>query len=221
MRGDDGRAEGSEGSGTPSKGGHDGGVVSTGVPGWWFVATATMAFLFSGLVHEAVGYIAMRRTVYPINTFFLTMTALMFPFWDLLFPVVADKSVAGSSSIAEVDQMPTGNGQRDHPTGEQDGTSVPLEAKRNGGDVAARSGDELRCCGSRVSQMAPDRKGTSSPDGAKETARRTASRGKSRPAMGSWRGWTAVCFYLSAHLPLTLVFHYFLWEWWRWVHAAG
>lgn len=56
-------------------------------------------------------------------------------------------------------------------------------------------------------------------DGGEE---RRAELGKrsSRPAMGSWRGWTAVVFYLAASVPMTLTLDYLLWQWWRYTHLA-
>lgn len=46
------------------------------------------SFLVSGVVHEAVAFVAMRRTFWPFNTFFLCLSACMTPVWDALFPVV-------------------------------------------------------------------------------------------------------------------------------------
>ena len=55
----------------------------------WWVASLVCSFLVSGVVHEAVAFVAMRRTFWPINTFFLCVAASMTPVWDALFPVIA------------------------------------------------------------------------------------------------------------------------------------
>lgn len=54
---------------------------------WWF-ASVVCSFLVSGVVHEAVAFVAMRRTFWPFNTLFLAVSASMTPFWDALFPVI-------------------------------------------------------------------------------------------------------------------------------------
>lgn len=65
---------------------------------WWWLASVVCSFLASGVLHEAVAFIAMRRTFWPFNTLFLALSASMTPCWDLLFPVLlppADRASAG------------------------------------------------------------------------------------------------------------------------------
>lgn len=55
---------------------------------WWWLASVVCSFLASGVLHEAVAFIAMRRTFWPFNTLFLALSASMTPCWDMLFPVL-------------------------------------------------------------------------------------------------------------------------------------
>lgn len=55
---------------------------------WWWLASVVCSFLASGVLHEAVAFIAMRRTFWPFNTLFLALSASMTPCWELLFPVL-------------------------------------------------------------------------------------------------------------------------------------
>lgn len=66
---------------------------------WWWLVSVVCSFLASGVLHEAVAFIAMRRTFWPFNTLFLALSASMTPCWDMLFPVLpqpAGCAVAGT-----------------------------------------------------------------------------------------------------------------------------
>lgn len=76
---------------------------------WWF-ASVVCSFLVSGVVHEAVAFVAMRRTFWPFNTLFLAVSASMTPFWDALFPVIDVPVSPASSSPPSSPSSPTVTG---------------------------------------------------------------------------------------------------------------
>lgn len=187
---------------------------------WWF-ASVVSSFLVSGLLHEAVGFIALRRTVWPFNTFFLALSATMTPWWDVLFPAVPTWSTGSSS--------PTLESSPKTPARESPAETNKSEAKRSAEKQRpARNADFIG------SKDQPNR-GLSVPEGEAPCTHEEPSRtsfvvgdgtnsseddpgsavAAARPAIGSYRGWFATVFYLVASVPMTLAVDYLLWQWWR------
>lgn len=52
--------------------------------GWLLAVLAT--FVVSAVFHEAVVYVAMRGSIWPFNTFLLTVAATLVVAWDSIFP---------------------------------------------------------------------------------------------------------------------------------------
>lgn len=66
----------------------------------WRRAVALLAaFVFSSAVHEAVTYIAMRRTCWPFNSFTLVLATAIISAWDSIYPV---KSLISDDDVDEV-----------------------------------------------------------------------------------------------------------------------
>lgn len=94
-------ADGGGGSGG-SSGGGSGAILTR-----WWTASVVCSFLVSGVVHETVAFVAMRRTFWPFNTLFLCISASISPVWDALFPVVtAAGGVPALSSAASRSSPP-------------------------------------------------------------------------------------------------------------------
>lgn len=76
--------------GIPDKGNARGapGGVHPRAPMWMKPVTVMSVFIFSACVHEMVVYVAMRRTIVPINTYGLLVTAPFLVVWDNLYPVI-------------------------------------------------------------------------------------------------------------------------------------
>lgn len=188
---------------------------------WWF-ASVVSSFLVSGLLHEAVGFIALRRTVWPFNTFFLALSATMTPWWDVLFPAVRSWSTAGGSS-------PTLEPSPKYPIRESNKTNKG-EAKRSTENRTTFFGikDQSNRAPSVPEGEAPCTNGALSQtsfavgDGTKSSDDDLGSTAAaSRPAIGSYRGWFATAFYLVASVPMTLAVDYLLWQWWRHTIKVG
>lgn len=189
----------------PASFGGDGGAVGIETSGpsfcWRLVAKVSI-FLASGAIHEAVGYVAMRRTFRPISTAFLLLALPMVLFWDLLFPVLTPGATVSASPRATDDESVARGG----------------ENRRRSGDVRRRDD------GGPVGQPAAtpvERTSRGGRDGSSkgEPRESRASGNHARPCMGSWRGWHTVCFYVVSYLPFTCLLDYLLWEWWRRAHA--
>ena len=174
----------------------------------WWCASVVCSFLVSGLLHEAVGFIALRRTVWPFNTLFLAMSAAMTPWWDVLFPAVCAKSTADSKSTAGLScktpaqKPPAETGKRAAQSTAQYSDSAVSndQLKLNPSNTScALSRTPCATGGSEPVSKAGPEKGSVTP----------------RPAIGSYRGWFAVVFYLVTSLPLTLLVDYLVWQWWR------
>lgn len=209
------------GAGDVSDRGRGGSQRENAVPGsryskWWYVITATVVCVSSGAIHEAVGYIAMRRSFRPFITGALILSASASSVWDLLFPVIGTKfTKAGSSPESE------------RKKGSATGTPEPGAASRSG------SGSGDRSTGS----VPPDQRTVSSPN--EKAAGGTASAlshgreasvkseydspgagRKCRPAIGSWRGWPAVVIFGVGLFPSNLFLDFLLWNWWKYVHGT-
>ena len=87
-KGRDGREDTNIARGGNPRGGNGGAGAVDGSILWWWLASVVCSFLASGVLHEAVAFIAMRRTFWPFNTLFLALSASMTPCWDMLFPVL-------------------------------------------------------------------------------------------------------------------------------------
>lgn len=196
----------------------NGGGGGGGDVGVWFPISVLCSFLVSSVLHEAVGYVAMRRTFWPFNTFFLVMSASSMPSWDLFFPArpaptaaaaaAADTMVDGTVAKAAVPSAPMASSGREQgiaaaalritigATGRNGATAVAGNEHRSTGDVGAASSvpEKTECVGEGR-------------DGGEKRRR--------KPAYGVWRGWAAIAFFGVASCPMTLAVNYLCWQWWR------
>lgn len=81
-----------------SKGQRGGVSMDRVLTSFWGTMSVLLVFVVSGVIHEGIGYIGMRRTFWPFNTFFLLLSASFFPVWDLFFPVVRARSSATATA---------------------------------------------------------------------------------------------------------------------------
>lgn len=207
------------------------------------------SFLVSGALHEAVGFVAMRRTLWPFNTLFLAMSASMTPWWDVLFPVLlspapaaAGHASAGGTAVEEeavvvvVGTAAVTAASRRSAAGE---AYVDPDGSGNDSDVHHQYGEQSSVRHSLSGESGENAAfGTPGIGTAEELPEGSLAVGKppggavgvgvgpcrrrlSRPPIGGWRGWTAVVFYMVASVPLTLVVDYLLWQWWRHAHLTG
>lgn len=161
-------------------------------PLWWSVITITCVFFVSGVIHEAVGFVAMRRTFRPINTMMLIVTASLTPYWDILFPVHARSELTKSAGS-------------------------PVKS----GEQNAKNKTETQSVGAARDVLGPSANGSNvvATDGVYTKPISGAHR-RSRKVIGSWRGWFAVWIYVTTHYPLTLFFDFLCWQWWRFAHDS-
>lgn len=69
------------------------------------------AFLVSSVVHEAMAFIAMRRTFWPFNSFSLILCVVVISRWDRMYPLQCLISVKrGASSTDKVGRQVEGAG---------------------------------------------------------------------------------------------------------------
>lgn len=177
-------------------------IDSSGPSFRWRLVAKVSVFLASGAIHEAVGYVAMRRTFRPINTMFLLLAAPMVLFWDLLFPVLNPGATVTSSPRTTYDEsVARGSENRQK--------SNDVRRRDDGGPV----GQPAAAAAERTSRGGRD----DSSEGEPRESR--ASGNHARPCIGSWRGWHTVCFYVVSYLPFTCLLDYLLWEWWRRTYA--
>lgn len=92
--------------------------------GWPWILSVMSVFAVSSVMHEASAYVAMRRTFWPISTFFLVLAGSVITSYDVLFPprkspaektaAAAIMGQAGSESRASgrVDASKGGDGKR-------------------------------------------------------------------------------------------------------------
>lgn len=187
---------------------------------WWF-ASIVSSFLVSGLLHEAVGFVALRRAVWPFNTFFLALSATMTPWWDALFPAVSTLATGGSSRTIESSPKPpiresnkTNKGEAKRST---ENRMHFFENKDQPNRVPSIPAGEAPCTHEAHSQIS-SAVGDSTKSSGDDLGLAAAA---SRPAIGSYRGWFATAFYLVASVPMTLAVDYLLWQWWRHTIKVG
>lgn len=206
--------------------GADSGIVTR-----WWLASVVCSFLVSGVVHEAVGFVAMRRTVWPFSTFFLAVTASMAPFWDTLFPVVPDASTPGSRPTgrhASASTAATGGGTSAEnassaavaSTASRPPTANEAVSACRGNDIGSENGEAAGGQHSGgASEDVAKKNGTVPGQQGTEPAR-AGRNGAPRPKIGRRRGWAAVVVYGGMYMPLALVVDYCVWQWWRHTHMA-
>ncbi|CAM9839761.1 unnamed protein product [Ectocarpus sp. 12 AP-2014] len=216
-------------TGGKARHGADAGIVTR-----WWLASVVCSFLVSGVVHEAVGFVAMRRTVWPFSTFFLAVTASMAPFWDTLFPVVADTSTPGTRptgrrAFASIAAAGGDGGGFSAATEAANSAAVPNTAAKpttakgtvnacSGNDIGAENGEAAD--GQHTGHPSKDvanKNGVVTGQQGRE-APRLGRKGAPRPKIGRWRGWAAVVVYGGMYMPLALVVDYCVWQWWRHTH---
>ncbi|CAM9724625.1 unnamed protein product [Ascophyllum nodosum] len=230
---------------TPSGelGSQDGiGKAGTATSGWRLLALVSV-FMFSSVVHEVVLFVAMRRTCWPINSFSLMTSVVFVAAWDKIFPpkylihedskrtevegenrnqthalsppararhlaqrnpppLTHSKSTAGLSCKTPAQKPPAETGKRAAQSTAQYSDSAVSngQLKLNPSNTScALSRTPCATGGSEPVSKAGPEKGSVTP----------------RPAIGSYRGWFAVVFYLVTSLPLTLLVDYLVWQWWR------
>lgn len=215
------------GGGGSGGGGSSGGSQAT-LTRWW-IASLVCSFLVSGAVHEAVAFVAMRRTFWPFSTLFLCIGASMSVIWDALFPVVPPRGVPVPSSAARRcssssavtscgglgTETPDGAVGK-APNGEDGAPASNGRARlaqQGGGAATPSAGSPKLDVGERADVCRPD-EGVCGQEGSKPSHPR-GKRGAARPKMGSWRGWTAIVFYVATSVPVTLALDYLVWQWWR------
>lgn len=199
--------------------------------GWYWPTSVVCSFLVSGLLHEAVAFVAMRRTFWPFNTLFLAMSASMTPWWDLLFPALpaAARRTAAAGGTLKTSSRPAAtaasggegaeivrNGDKDSSNLEPDKGRSPPDLPSDGKNVAYTV--RKAAMGLPKRSRVEGRHEAGSEGEGSTTQRRGAA---NRAAIGSWRGWTAIVFYMVASLPLTLTVDYLLWQWWRHTVLVG
>lgn len=162
--------------------------------------TIMTVFTFSGVLHEAVGYVMMRRTICPVSSFFLVLGAGLSPFWDALFPVIEVPSVEASSSSRSPkrreDELGVGEG------GEEQEDCLLMGGDEGDAGVAPAR-DEAAVGGADSGSVGRGR-------GTKEPPR----------MLGRSRGWGAICFIAVSKPPSTIFFDYMVWRWWNWSRSV-
>ncbi|CAB1117126.1 unnamed protein product [Ectocarpus sp. CCAP 1310/34] len=178
----------------------------------------------------------MRRTVWPFSTFFLAVTASMAPFWDTLFPVVADTSTPGTRptgrrAFASIAAGGSDGGGTSAETEAENSAAVPSTAARpttaqgtvnacSGNDIGAENGEPAdgQHAGHPSKGVANKNRVVTGQQGSE--APRLGRKGAPWPKIGRRRGWAAAVVYGGMYMPLALVVDYFVWQWWRHTHMA-
>lgn len=182
-------------------------------PKWLSIVSVMSVFLFSGAIHEAVAYIAMRRTFWPFNTFFLALSGSMAPWWDIWFPAVRPKPNKTCDSEHAIDSVPGGRGS----SGSGGGHRSDREGDR-AGDIDKANGNGSSCRPESAAESVTPSVivngdvGLACAGGAGGVV---AAKKRDRAAVGSWRGWGALVLFGVCSMPLTLTFDYMAWSWWR------
>ncbi|CAM9742097.1 unnamed protein product [Scytosiphon promiscuus] len=199
----------------------------------WWVASVVCSFLVSGTVHEAVGFVAMRRTFWPFSTFFLAFSACLAPFWDAVFPVIAvGDAVSRAPPVTTRPSRPVAAAAVGGDGGEAPAASekARLEALINTPETPPTAPTVAPDVAEKVwkgqSGAARDVTAEGKSDGEARAVAAAAGSGeprlrKKRPPIGSHRGWTTVAFYIATSMPLNLVVDYLVWQWWRRTHLLG
>lgn len=180
-------------SNTNASGGRDrdGGGKASKAPSWAVTASVVLVFFLSGLLHEATGYLGMRRTIFPMNTFFLLLSASMFPTWDLIFPVVERETPPRSGVI-----ITNGDVSGSSPGGDGGG----------GGESLGRSSTTM---------------GGSAAAGAEENQQEHSEKLLMRRSkkyegdVGIDRGLGVVVFCFLSSTSMKALYDFLAWQWWR------
>lgn len=226
-------------------------VVSPGVDNYraaraWSLlmknASVAATFFVSGLLHEAVAYLGMRRTFFPLNTFFLLLSASMFPTWDLVFPVVRApiRDVKTPSSKCLAGTAARSGRRRDGKRGvffasDSLGDDAALspgystESVQEADDASVASMDDdpvhqydLASCryhhhlhGSDVNIRAVAAGEGDAADGGGEKLMSGDNFGNRYVGdMGVDRGWPVMVFCALTSFAMTPLFDYLAWRWW-------
>lgn len=153
-------------------------------------------FAVSSAVHEAVMIVAMRRTCWPFSTVSLMLGGVVLAIWDVVYPVeslLTHHPPVGSTPPPPPPPTPLG--------------SVSKISHLSKG---------IHPSNAPVNSPSP----TTSPGGTHgclddEEGEHNYKPG-SRLLMGrEWRGWGAVAFYMGTSCPVTLLFDFLAWQWWR------
>ncbi|CAN0348470.1 unnamed protein product [Ectocarpus sp. 6 AP-2014] len=206
---------------------------------WRRLLALTSAFLFSSLVHEAVTFVAMRRTCWPVSTFSLVLSIFVISGWDAMYPVrsIISESAAvsgasgedsfdrhGTRPPAEPAVLPSSSAAtRSQPgatataAGVSCGSTVVETSDGTLADHSAKSYvvvDHARDLGEQhaiTSKNGSDSCGTGGGGGVDGAGRVSNTKKAGR----EWRGWGAVAFFEGASLVMGLAVDFLMWQWWR------
>lgn len=169
----------------------------------WHAFTLHCVFGFSSLAHEAVTFVAMRRTCWPFNTFSLIFSAAVVAAWDLMYPVRYLITVGDTASPSTAPSVFSGSGPDQGVSPTQTGVCGP---QRKGDTLAGAMGG-----GAGAMKTTNDGGLVAGTNGNME-----GKKGVLLKKVGSeWRGWGAVAFFSGASWPMMLVFNFLAWQWWR------
>lgn len=193
----------------------------------------TAAFAVSSAVHEAVTYVAMRKTCWPFNTFCLVFAAFLIAAWDALYPVVSEIAEAGDGGG---DSGGGGDGESARPLP----PLRPSVSSPSSSSSSTTTTDITDSYGGSVGESRPPVvtvtgvhpvSGSSASDRGDENSFVVVGRtclvgggggggdvgpGNKRRKPGSkWRGWGAVSFFMGASLVIGLAVDFVAWQWWR------
>lgn len=177
----------------------------------WRVLGMTAAFAFSSAVHEAVTYVALRRTCWPFNTFCLLFSAVVIAAWDAVYPV---RSVISEASGD--DEREPGQSVPLKPAVPSSSSSLKSATENDGGSVGEN------CCPPATGALPVS--GALASDGNDEDSfvvvgeigGGNGGTGSAKKKPGSeWRGWGAVAFFVGASVVMASVVDFLAWQWWR------
>ncbi|CAN0325630.1 unnamed protein product [Ectocarpus sp. 12 AP-2014] len=207
---------------------------------WRRLLALTCAFLFSSLVHEAVTFVAMRRTCWPVSTFSLVLSIFVISGWDAMYPVrsiISESAVVSAASgedkgdchgtrpPAEPALLPSSSAA----TGSRPGATATATDISCGSTAVVETSDgtledrseksyvvveQARDLGEQhagTSKNGSDSFGTVGGGGV-DVAGRVSN---TKKAGSEWRGWGAVAFFEGASLVMGLAVDFLMWQWWR------
>lgn len=217
------------GARTRHHGDNGGGVYSKRIVARWWFASVVCSYLVSGVVHEAVAFVAMRRTFMPFNTFFLAFSASITPLWDVVFPVIAGGDVSYLPPAARSSKPPSaaaaaaaiGSGAREAPVESKSLRLAAAISKPETPTAAPDAAEKVRKEEGDTAKNARVEDNLHSGPGPAVTAGSgpgELSAERKRLPIGSWRGRFAVVWYITASMPMNLFVDYLVWQWWRRTH---
>ncbi|CAM9768391.1 unnamed protein product [Scytosiphon promiscuus] len=175
-------------------------------------------FVFSSVVHEAVTYVAMRRTCWPFNTFTLVLATVIISGWDSMYPVrslISDDEEGLKSDRNEEScdpPMTSGGGAAppsSHSSERRATTVTPRPAPAHDTVASVAAGGQENACGSNngggTADCSSDAGGTGG--GCRVSGSPKAGR--------KWRGWGAVAFFQVASIVMAYIVNFLAWQWWR------